>query len=462
MNDMSNQPQKPARPTPSAQPKPPANAGGKPSAASVRSARGPMTLGLACLVLLFGGFGIWAGFSEIAGAVVAQGQVEVEQRRQIVQHLDGGVVQEILVREGQKVEAGETLIRLDGTLMRNELAIVEGQYFEILARRGRLEAERADNADVVFSPELIEAAAVHPTYTELMDGQSRLFAAKLDTLNQSLEQLKKQSAQVSAQIVGVDAQIDALNRQRGFIEKELIDQRSLLDKGLAQQSRVLALEREAANLDGTIGEMEAAKAEAQSRITELDIASLRAVAERRETAETELRDLGYRELELAERRRSLKEQLSRLDIRAPVSGIVQEMQVTTPQSVVRAAEPILYLIPQDRPLVIVARIATINIDEVHIGQDVKLRFSAFSSRTTPEIDAHVSQVSADALTDEATRATYYRTEVELDPGEIDKLEGLKLVPGMPAEVYIQTYPRSPLNYMLKPFTDYFSRAFRET
>lgn len=458
---MSSQTPKPNRPAPQqavpARPQP-----AETPRSAIRSPRPALVVGALCMLLLFGGFGIWSIVTQIAGAVVAPGQVEVEQRRQIVQHPDGGVVQEILVREGETVESGQTLVRLDGTLMRNELAIVEGQYFEILARRGRLEAERADNPEIVFSPELLEAAQGNVVYTELVEGQSRLFTARLDTLNQSLEQLSKQSAQVAAQIVGIDAQVDALERQRGFIGRELTDQRNLLDKGLAQQSRVLALEREAASLDGTIGEMEAAKAEAQTRITELDIARLRAVAERRETAETELRDLGYRELELAERRRSLREQLSRLDIRAPVSGIVQEMQVTTPQAVIRGAEPILYLIPQDRPLVIVARIAPINIDEVHAGQEVKIIFSAFSSRTTPEVDGFLTQVSADALTDQATQATYYRVEVELAPGEIDKLQGLRLIPGMPAEIFIQTYPRSPMDYLLKPFTDYFRRSFRET
>lgn len=425
------------------------------------SARGPILLGIFTLVLLIGGFGIWSWTARIAGAVVASGQVEVEQRRQVVQHPDGGVVSDILIHDGESVTAGQPLIRLDGALLDTELTIVEGQYFEILARRGRLEAERAENSEITFPEELIEAAKTHLQYDALMQGQRSLFQARLNTLQQSLGQLAKQSEQIDSQIGGIDAQTAALQQQRDFIAQELRDQRSLLEKGLAQAPRVLALEREAARLDGQLGEVIATRARAVTQLAEIDLARLEKNATQREAAETELRDQGYRELELAERRRSLSEQISRLEIRAPVSGIVQELQVTTPRSVIRPADPILYLIPQDRPLVVAARIATINIDEVHPGQDVVLRFSSFSSRTTPEIDGVLSRVSADTLVDQATQIPYYRAEVTIPPEQIEKLSGLDLVPGMPVEVYVQTGERSPIAYLIKPLSDYFSRAFRE-
>ncbi len=425
-------------------------------------AKTPLFVGFLGIALLFGGFGTWAALSSIAGAVVAQGQVEVEQHRQVVQHPDGGVVDEILISEGQAVEAGQPLIRLDGALLRTELTIVEGQYFEILARRGRLEAERADSPSINFPDELVASASDNAELALLMQGQVSLFDARRDTLKQSLEQLGKQSEQIDAEIDGIDAQTEALTRQRDLLEEELTDQRTLQERGLAQASRVLALEREAARLDGLLGEMTANRAKAETRKTEIDISRLGQEAERRETAETQLRDLGYRELELAERRRSLTDQISRLEIRAPVSGIVHQLQVTTPRSVIRPADPILYLIPQDRPLVIGARIATINVDEVHPGQPVELRFASFSSRTTPEIEGQVSRISADALVDEATRTSYYRAEITIAPGEIDKLGALTLLPGMPVEVYIQTGERSPLAYLIKPMADFFNRAFRES
>ncbi|SDW91054.1 HlyD family secretion protein [Paracoccus sanguinis] len=425
------------------------------------SARGAVLLGVFGLLLLIGGFGGWAVFSRIAGAVVAPGQVEVEQHRQVVQHPEGGVVEQIAVREGQTVAAGDLLIRLDGTLLRTELAIVEGQYFEVLARRGRLEAERVDQPEITFPTELTELAPSRPDLQAMIDGQTSLFRSRLDTLHQSTEQLDAQAEQVGQQIEGIDAQTVALDQQRVLIGRELKDAQSLLDKGLAQAPRVLALEREAARLDGQLGELKAGRAQGQTQITEIGISKLRLAATRREQAETELRDLGYRELELAERRRGLTEQIARLDIRAPVSGIIHQLQVTTPRSVIRPAEPVMYLIPQDRPLVIAARIAPINVDEVHVGQQVVLRFSAFSSRTTPEIDGTLARVSADAVVDEASRMQFYRAEVTLPQSERDKLGDLALIPGMPVEVYIQTGERSPLAYLVKPLSDYFVRAFRE-
>lgn len=426
------------------------------------SVRTPIIAGLLAVIILVGGFIAWAMMSQISGAVVASGQVEVEQQRQIVQHPDGGVVESIAVKDGSDVKAGDLLLGLDGTLLRTEHTIVEGQYFEVLARRGRLEAERGETEEVTFPDELTTAAKDDPDLAGLVEGQASLFRTRLDTLRQSLDQLAKQSDQITSEIEGIDAQIDALGTQRDLIGEELVDQQSLLDRGLAQASRVLALQREAARMDGELGSLQANRASALIRQTELEIQRLQLGAERREQAETELRDLGYRELELAERRRSLVEQISRLEIRAPVSGLVYNMQVTTPRSVIRPADPLLYIIPQDRPLVIGARLQTINIDEVMVGQPVVLRFSAFSSRTTPEIDGRLDRVSADALLDEATRAPYYRAEVSIPPEEMEKLGDLALVPGMPVEVYIQTGERTPMAYLLKPLADYFNRAFRES
>ena len=426
------------------------------------SARRALIVGFVALALLIGGFGLWAGFSTIAGAVVASGQVEVDQNRQIVQHPDGGVIAEIAVKDGDPVAAGDLLIRLDGELLRSERAIVESQFFELLARRGRLEAERADASEITFPAELTAAAETDPTVAPLMAGQRDLFDARRATVEKTLEQLAQRRDQTISQISGIDAQLAALSTQQTLIAQELTDQRSLFERGLAQASRVLALEREAASLAGQLGELTAQRAQQEGRLTEIGIEELRLASQRREEAESELRNIGYRELELAERRRALSGQIERLDLRAPVSGIVHAMAVTTPRAVLRAAEPVLYLIPQDRPLVISARVATINIDEVAIGQPVTLRFAAFSARTTPELFGQVSRISADALVDEATRAPYYRVEVVLDPGETDKLGGLVLVPGMPAEVYLRTADRSPMAYLLKPFTDYFNRAFRES
>lgn len=428
---------------------------------NIAGARGSLLLGFGTLAFLLAGFGYWSVASTISGAIVAPGRIEVELNRQIVQHPDGGVVSEILVAEGDAVEAGAVLVRLDGVLLSSELSIVEGQLFEVRARRARLEAERDDRPDITFPDELLALAAARPEVQEQIEGQQRLFAARADTLARTVEQLARRREQTLSQIEGIAAQSDALVRQLELINEELANQQSLLDKGLAQAPRVLALRREEARLAGQVGELKANKAQAEGRVTEVELEVLRLSAQRREEATEQLRDIGTQELELAERQRSLAERIARLDIRAPVSGRVLGLAVTTPRAVLRQADPVAFIIPQDRPLVIAAQIAPINIDEVHVGQPVRLMFPAFSSRTTPELDGVVALVSADALTDPATNATYYRAEISLSPAEAERL-GQTLLPGMPVDAFIQTGARTPLAYLVKPFTDYFTRAFRES
>jgi HlyD family secretion protein len=426
------------------------------------SARRPLWIGWLTMLALVGGFGAWSVMTTIAGAVVTSGQIEVDQQRQVVQHPDGGVVEEIAVKDGQVVAAGDILLRLDGSVLRSELAIVEGQLFEMLAQRARLEAERDDAARLLFAGELADLATTRADVAALLQGQQNLFAARMDNMAKQAEQLGKRINQIDAQVVGIDAQLTALGTQQALIIRELADQQSLLDKGLAQASRVLALEREAANLEGQLGELTSTRAQAEGRKTEVELEILRLGTARREDANAQLREIGGRTLELAERRSALSERIMRLDIRAPVSGIVLGMQVTTPRAVLRPADPVLYLIPQDRPLVIVARVSPIHVDEVRVGQDVKLLFPAFSSRTTPELQGKVSVVSADALTDQATQQPFYRAEIVLNAGEREKLGAVTLLPGMPVEAFIQTDLRTPMAYLVKPFTDYFVRAFRES
>lgn len=426
------------------------------------SARGPVLLGFLTILLLVGGFGGWAVLTRIDGAVVASGTIEVEQNRQVVQHPDGGVVAEIMVEDGATVAAGDLLLRLDGTTLRSELAIVESQLFELFARRGRLEAERDDATALNFPDELVRVAGGNPDAQGLMEGQRRLFEARRDTLARQTEQLGKRAQQTLSQIEGIDAQVTALQSQLTLIADERTSVQELFDKGLAQVSRLLALQREEARLQGQVGELTASRAASEGRITEIQIEVLRLAAARREEANTQLRDIGFRELELVERRNALIERIARLDIRAPVAGVVLGMTVTTPRAVLRPAEPVLFLVPQDRPLVIFVQVSPIHIDQVHAGQAARLVFSAFPTRTTPELFGTVMVVSADALSDERTGATYYRAEILPDPGEVAKLEGLVLVPGMPVEAFIKTDARTPMAYLLKPFTDYFARAFRET
>lgn len=428
------------------------------------SARRHLVIGLLTLAVLVGGFGTWAVLAEISGAVITSGQIEVDRNRQIVQHPDGGVVEDILVDEGDAVSAGDLMIRLDARRLQSELAVVEGQLFEILARRARLEAERDGTDSLSFSPVLRAAASGDGADVQaLMEGQLRLFEARRDSESGAIDRLDQQAAQIASQLAGIEAQQTALAIQRDLLAQELADQQVLLDRGLAQASRVLALQREAASLDGRAGELTAQAAQAAERVTEIELQVLGLASTRREEAISQLRDLQFNELELSERRRNLSRQLERLDIRAPVSGLVYGMQVFARQSVIRAAEPVLYLIPQDRPLVIATQVAAIDVDQVFVGQTVTLRFPAFDQRRTPELEGTVTLVSADAFQNETSGLAYYRAEVALNPGQIERLPNdMTLIPGMPVEAFVRTAERSPLNYLIKPLADYFTKAFRET
>ncbi len=432
-------------------------------AAKSWSARAPLTLGFLAILILLGGFGTWSVLANISGAVIADGQIEVEQNRQVVQHPDGGVISEILVQEGDLVATGDILLRLDANDLTSELVVVEGQLFEIIARRGRLEAERDGAKDITYDAELTAAAGANSGSAEkLMQGQQRLFVARLDSLEQEVLQMQKRRAQITDQIVGINAQQTALVTQLELIIQELSNQQTLLDRGLAQVSRVLNLQREQARLSGTMGELAASKAQAEGKITEIEIEVLKFGTKRREEAISRLRDLQFRELELHEQRRALTNKLSRLDIRAPLSGIVYSMQFFAPRSVIRPADPVLYLVPQDRALVIAAKVQPNNIDQIFIGQEVTLRFPSFDSRDTPELKGRVMKISADAFTDERTQISYYRSEIALLDDEISKLpKDSTLIPGMPVQAFIRTNDRTPLAYLVKPLSDYFTKAFRE-
>jgi HlyD family secretion protein len=420
-----------------------------------------MFIGFLALALLVGGFGAWAALASIAGAVVAGGRIQVENSQQVVEHPDGGVVGEILVRNGDKVVAGDILLRLDDTLMRSEQSILEGQLHELIARRGRLTAERDAAESVVFDAELLDRAATDPDVRATVDGQTRLFNARRKTQDEQISQLRERQLQIREQIGGSEAQTAALSRQRELIAQELVGQEKLYKQGLAQLNRLLSLQREEARLQGQVGELIAGVAESRGRIAEIEIQILQLATQRQEDAITTLRDVQHQENQVREKLASLRETMSRLDVRAPLGGTIHGLTVHAVRSVVRPAEPILYIVPSDSQLVIEAQVQTIDIDQIHAGQAATLRFSSFSSRRTPEVNGRIRTVSADVFTDEATGASYYLARIDINDGEMEKLDGLELVPGMPVEAFLRTADRTPLEFLTKPMTDYLSRAFIE-
>lgn len=436
--------------------------GQNPPARRKWSAKMPMWFGMLSVAILFGVLGVWGNFATISGAIISSGMIQGESLRQVVQHPQGGVVGAIDVKEGDRVEAGQVLIRFDDKLLRSQLTTVDSQLKEIFARRARLIAERDDADSLVFTPELVELGKTDQSTVQLMQGQTRLYEARRKSLQQQTKQLNERKVQIRLQIKGVEAQLVSSSEQAALIQQELAGQQSLLDKGLAQAGRVLSLQREASRLNGSVGELKSSAARGEAQIIETDIQILQLSSARREEAITTLRDLTYTEIEMIERKLSLDETLSRMDVRAPMSGIVHGLTVHALRSVVRAADPILYVVPSDSALVISSRIEAIHVDQVHVGQDASLRFSTFDQRTTPEIFGKVVKVSADVFQDEVTGGSYYSAEIEPNAGEMDRLGDVELLPGMPVEAFIKTEDRSPLSYLTKPFMDYFNRAFRES
>lgn len=416
--------------------------------------------GITAIILVFC-LGAWAAFASISGAVVAQGRLKVSGERQVVQHLTGGVVAEIAVREGDVVQAGDLLVRLDDRRLRAELAILDTQLHETMARIARLEAEQDQAPAITFPAELLAAAGRDPEIAGLVAGQQRLFDTRRVRQATEREQLRERQAQIEEEIRGLEAQAESYARQLELVDEELLSLASLRAQGLMQASRVLAVERESVNLSGEMGALAAAIAQARGRITEIDLQRSALDGSLVEDAMTQLRDLKPSEADLRERRLDLIETIDQLDVRAPRDGVVLDMRIFALRAVIQAADPILYVVPISDDLVVDARIRPQDIDQVWPGQPARLRFAAFNQRTTPEVEATVLRVSPDALQDQATGETYYSIEIGLAPDTLDLLAGLTLIAGMPVDAFIQTGARSPIAYLVQPMTDFLARAWRE-
>lgn len=421
----------------------------------------PLVAGLCALVLLICGLGAWSVFTQISGAVVASGMIQVESNRQIVQHPEGGVVGAIEVERSQTVQKGDILIRLDGRRIRSELAIIERQLHEIATRKTRLMAERDGAESLRFDKALIAHARSNPESAQIVAGEMVLFNARRAALFQEVTLLEEQNSQIENRIAGITSQLEAIRVQEELVRNELSYQKQLLSEQLTRASLVNDLLRSEADLKGRRGQLESEIAELRGMIAGNNIESLQLTTHRREEAVTTLRDLQFREIELNERENDLRETLTRLDIRAPVSGVVYDLQVFAVQSVVRPAEPLMYIIPQDQPLIVSVRIQSINVDEVWVGQEVVLVFPAFEQRSMPEIRGRINRISGDVLTDKQTGAQYYSAEILLGEQQIEKMGPNTPLPGMPVEAYIQTGDRTPLSYLVTPFTNFFKKSFRE-
>lgn len=426
------------------------------------SVSGPMWIGVVALIVLVLGFGGWSVTSTLSGAVVASGQIEVDRNRQAIQHPEGGVVAELLVGEGDRVADGQVLVRLDAAEFTTELIVARARLAETGARRARLEAERDGIAALVFSDALNALGQADPEIADVLAGQQNLFAARADTLAREEEQFRGRITQIGTQVDAMRAQEAALVEQIELVEDELARRQDLLERGSGTVEPVVRLRQELVQLRGSLGQATAGRAEAAERVIETELAILQITTSRREQAISELREIRVAEQELIERTANLERRISRLELRAPVAGTIHGLTIFGARSVLRPADPFAYLVPEGRPLVISARVPAIDVDQVFVGQSVSLRFPAFDQRSMPEVVGEVAQVSADAFSDEVTGSSFYRTEITMTEEQAQLLGERVLIPGMPVEAYIRTEDRTPLAYLLEPFTAYFSRALRES
>lgn len=419
-------------------------------------------IGMLVIVTAFGGAGYWSMKTQIHGAVVAPAELRVESKSKPVQHTEGGLVGEILVREGDTVEAGDVLLRFDQTTQGASLAIVVTQLDGLMARRARLLAERDGLTSVTFPGALLEKARRVSDVGKEVSDQRRLFTARLESYRQQAAQLRQRIGQLNNEIEGARSRRDSFDAQYTSVNDELKVQQRLLQRGLTTRQRAQEFIREKARIEGEQGALNAEISRLRRQIDETKIEITRLQEQRREESISQLREAQGQIAELQQRAIVARDDLSKIDLRAPQSGVVQDLNVFSSGAVVTPGEPIMTIVPVADRLVLEARIAPDKRDQVQIGQPAKVRFSAFNQRTTPELAGEVVKISPDRKIDETTGQSYYAVEVLLSEEERAKLGADKrLVPGLPAEIYIQTESRTPLSFLLKPLSDNFNRAFRE-
>jgi membrane fusion protein, type I secretion system len=406
------------------------------------------------------GLGGWASTAQISGALIAQGSIVVDTNVKKVQHPTGGVVGELFVRDGDHVKAGDIVIRLDETVTRANLAIVNKGLIELYARKARLGAER-DGADSMAVPPELANRQNEPEVKEALASERKLFDLRhQDRLGQK-QQLQERITQLQQQISGLASQQSAKDKGIALLEQELQGVRDLWQKNLVQLNRLTSLQREEAHLEGERGQIVAQAAEAKGKIAEIQLQIIQVDQDLSSDVAKELREIDGKIGEYVERKVTAEDQLKRTDIRAPQDGIVFQSTGNTVGGVIAAGDPIMMIVPESDNLTVEVKVDPKDIDQVQFGQSVVLRFSSFNVRTTPEINGTVSRIAADTSTDQWTGQSYYLVRIAMPAQEIKRLGDVRLTPGMPVEAFIETGERTMMSYLLKPLHDQLMHAFRE-
>jgi HlyD family secretion protein len=423
------------------------------------STRSSLLLGGIAVLLLVFGVGGWAATTQLSGAVIASGKLVVDTNVKKIQHPTGGIVGELLVKEGDKVKQGDVVLRLDGTQTRSSLGIVNKALDELLARQARNEAE-LDGASVVTFPEGLNARGSDPEVARLMAGEKKLFEMRRTARDGQKAQLREQIQQLQLQIQGNQAQEAAKSKEIQLLAQELEGVRVLWKQNLVPISRVTALERDSARLDGERAALVANIAQNRGRIAELELKIHQIDQDLSTEVGKEMAENRAKTSEMTERRVAANDQLKRIDLVAPQDGRVFQRSVHTVGGVIQAGEQVMLIVPESDSLMVEAKVAPHDIDQIHVGQHAVLRFAAFNQRTTPELAGEVVHIGADVAQDDRASEPYYSVRIRVLDGELARLEGLQLIAGMPVEAFIQTTPRTVASFLVKPLTDQLARAFR--
>ncbi|MDT8406308.1 MAG: HlyD family type I secretion periplasmic adaptor subunit [Methylococcales bacterium] len=416
-------------------------------------------IGIIIVLVVFGGFILWSVLAPLDSSALAPGVVTVKSYRKTIQHLDGGIVKEILAKDGDRVVAGQVLVRLDKTQIQAQLEIIRGQYLTSLAQVARLRAERDDLETVVF-PEILTDSE-DPRAKEALTAERDVFRSRQSTYHGEISVLKKRIEQINSKIVGMRGQISSKKHLQASFGEEIKDLRELLAEGFADQLRLRELERNQSITQGEIAALQSDIASSGMQIGEAELEILQLRKNRQEEVTNMLSEALVKLYDATERLTAVQDQLQRTEIRAPVDGMVLGLSVHTEGGVVAPGNPILDIVPQDAELIIEAQVSTMDIDRVAVGLMAEVRFSAFKQALVPKLTGRVIHLSADRLVDEKTGMPYYQARVELTEDSSQDMGDLKLLPGMPAEVLINTGERTLLEYLAQPITNAFARAFIE-
>ncbi|MCE9508699.1 MAG: HlyD family type I secretion periplasmic adaptor subunit [Alphaproteobacteria bacterium] len=425
-----------------------------------RSIRHLIRAATAVAVLLLGSMGVWAVGTDIYGAVMAQGTLEVGSNVKKIQHPTGGVIKEIKVHDGDTVQAGDTLVLLDDTATRASLGVITSALDELAIRQARLKAER-DSAEAISFPQDILSRMSDPEIAATAANEKKLFDSRRSSRLGQKAQLTERVEQLKKQINGMSEQIQAKAKEETFVKRELENMRTLWEQHLVQLTRLTSLERDAVRLESDRATLATSIAEAKGKIAENELQAIQIDRDLSSEVTKDLREIDGKLGELIERKAVAEDQMRRIEIKAQQGGIIHQLSVHTVGGVISAGEVLMLIVPDKESLVVDAKLNPKDIDQAYLGQPVMLRFSALNQRTTPEIAGHLSEISADITKDQRTDATYYTVQATIEPDQIARLGATKLVPGMPVEVFIQTRARTAASYLVKPLSDQIKRAFRE-